>query len=255
MLAKRIIPCLDCDLSGQSARVVKGTKFSELKYVGEPSKIAEKYYRGGADEICFLDITASAERRGTMLDVVRKSAAQVFVPLTVGGGISSEEEAVAAFKAGADKVSINTSAMLNPSLITTLSKKFGRQAVVVAIDAKHSGSGWKCSIYGGKELTEKDAVEWAKQAESLGAGEILLTSMDKDGTNSGFDLKLTKEVSESVGIPVIASGGAGSPKDLYGVLDKGEADAVLAAGIFQREDCSIAEAKEFLKEKGLEVRI
>lgn len=254
MIAKRIIPCLDCDLSVPNGRVVKGIKFKRVRYAGVPWQLAERYYNEGADEICFLDITASQEKRQTMVDVIKKTTENVFAPITVGGGIKSVEDAKKVFNAGADKVSINTAAFQNPKLISELSNVFGAQAVVVAIDAKNRGNWWECRIFGGKKLTGKNAVKWAKEAEQRGAGEILLTSMDKDGTKKGFDLELVKTVSESVGIPVIASGGAGNMKDFARVLTEGKADAVLAASVFHYGECGIKELKNFLKNRGIEVR-
>lgn len=260
MLAKRIISCLDCDLSIPNGRVVKGTMFEQIRYAGIPWECAKKYYEQGADEICFLDITASAHRRETMVKVVEETCKEVFVPVTVGGGIRGVEDANKVFRAGADKVSINTAAIKNPGLVRELSKVFGTQAVVVAIDAKKrideaKGTWWECSIYGGREFTGVNAIEWAKKVESLGAGEILLTSMDMDGTKGGFDLELTRGISESVNIPVIASGGAGSLESIAEVLSEGKADAALAASIFHFGKYSPLQVKEFLKEKGIRVRL
>jgi cyclase len=255
MLAKRIIACLDCDLSIPNGRVVKGTKFEQIKYAGIPSKMAKQYYEQGADEICFLDITASSDNRQTMAEVIEKTCRQVFVPVTVGGGIRSVRDANRAFKVGADKIAINTAAIKKPGLVSELSKRFGRQAVVVAIDAKkRSNEKWECFAYGGRKPTGIDAIEWAKEAEKLGAGEILLTSMDRDGTKQGFDVELTRRVSEAVAIPVIASGGAGSLQSIADVLMEGKADAVLAASIFHYKKFSIKQVKEFLIKKGIEVR-
>jgi len=255
MLAKRIIPCLDCDLSVPEGRVVKGVEFKQIRYAGVPQELAEKYYKEGADEIVFLDITASHERRGTMVDVISKTAENVFVPLTVGGGIRDYESARAVFNAGADKVSINTAAIKRPELINELSKNFGAQAVVLAIDAKLNSMGnYECSIYGGREFTGKDAIEWAKEGERRGAGEILLTSMNRDGTNKGYDIKLTRKVSEEVGIPVIASGGAGTPEHIREALVEGKADAALLAGMLHFNKLSIGEIKEYLREKKVAVR-
>jgi cyclase len=255
MLAKRIIACLDCDLSIPGGRVVKGTNFEQIKYAGIPWKMAKQYYEQGADEICFLDITASSDNRQTMAEVIEKTCRQVFVPVTVGGGIRSIRDANKVFKAGADKISINTAAIKKPGLVSKLSKRFGRQAVVVAIDAKKRGNEkWECFAYGGRKPTGIDAIEWAKEAEKLGAGEILLTSMDRDGTKQGFDVELTRRVSEAVAMPVIASGGAGSLQSIADVLISGKADAVLAASIFHYKKFSIKQAKEFLIKKGIEVR-
>ncbi|MCX6798997.1 MAG: imidazole glycerol phosphate synthase subunit HisF [Candidatus Diapherotrites archaeon] len=255
MLAKRIIPCLDCDLSVPNGRVVKGTKFKQIRYAGVPWELAKQYYEQGADEICFLDITASADKRETMARVVEETCREVFVPVTVGGGIKSVEDANKVFKVGADKVSINTAAIKQPKLVSELSRRFGSQAVVVAIDARRKGSFWECSIYGGRKFTGIDALQWAKKAESLGAGEILLTSMDKDGTKEGFDLELTRAVSEAVNIPVIASGGAGSLESIAAALSAGKADAALAASIFHFGEYTPNEVKEFLAKKQIKVRL
>ncbi len=259
MLAKRIIACLDCDLAISQGRVVKGIKFEKLRYAGLPWKLAERYYKEGIDEIVFLDITASKERRATMVEVVEKTCKKVFVPITVGGGIKNVEDARKLFYAGADKISVNTAAIKNPKLITQLSSTFGAQAVVVAIDAKKQyskkrGRWFECFIYGGEKPTGKDAIEWAKKAEKLGAGEILLTSIDRDGTKAGFDLALTKKVAESVSIPVIASGGAGKEEDFTKVFTQGKADAALAAGIFHFRKLTIPEVKAYLKRKHVNVR-
>ncbi len=257
MLAKRIIPCLDCDLSVAEGRVVKGKEFKEIKYAGVPWELAKSYYEHGADEIVFLDITASHERRGTMIDVINKTVKEVFVPITVGGGIRDIESARKAFNAGADKVSINTAAIKRPELIDELSEHFGAQAVVLAIDAKKTGktpSGYECSIYGGREFTGIDALEWAKEGEKRGAGEILLTSMDRDGTNVGYEIALTKMVGESLKIPVIASGGAGTPEHIREALVEGKADAALLAGQLHFKKLTIEEIKEHLKKNGVQVR-
>lgn len=272
MLCKRIIPCLDCDLAVPMGRVVKGMEFERIKYAGIPWELAAKYYREGADEIVFLDITASRERRETMVHVVEKTSEEVFVPLTVGGGIRSVEDARKVFNAGADKIAVNTAALKNPSLITQLAETFGSQACVVAIDAKRrrarkgeeervvvetpEGPVWfECSIYGGKEFTGVDAVKWAMEAEERGAGEILLTSMDRDGTTLGYDLLLTRVVSERVSIPVIASGGCGSPEHMYEVFRETGASAALAASIFHYGKYGIREVKEFLAKRGIPVRL
>lgn len=258
MLTKRIIPCLDCDLSVPDGRVVKGIKFKQIRYAGEPPELAKKYYEDGADEIVFLDITASHERRETMVDVIEKTAEQVFIPLTVGGGISSIKDMRKILNAGADKITINTAALKRPPLIKEGSIKFGSQCIVVAIDTKRTDkteSGWECYIYGGREPTGIDALEWAKRVEGLGAGEILLTSMDRDGTKEGFDLELTRAVSDSVNIPVIASGGVGNPEHIYDAFAKGNADAALAASIFHFNEYPIQEIKKYLKKKGIEVRL
>lgn len=254
MLARRIIPCLDCDFGIKGGRVVKGIKFKKIRYAGLPWELAERYYKEGADEIVFLDITASHEKRQTMVEVVRKTCQRVFVPITVGGGIKNTEDAKRLFKAGADKISINTAAIQNPRLVKELSKTFGSQAVVVAIDAKNRGNWFECSIYGGRKFTGVNAISWAKKVAQLGAGEILLTSMDRDGTREGFDLELTKKVSEAVTIPMIASGGAGKKEHFLEVFQKGKADAALAASLFHFEEIKIPELKKYLKQKGINVR-
>ncbi|ODS42540.1 MAG: imidazole glycerol phosphate synthase subunit HisF [Candidatus Altiarchaeales archaeon IMC4] len=258
MLTKRIIPCLDCDLSVPEGRVVKGVKFKKIRYAGEPAELAKKYYEDGADELIFLDITASHERRETMVHVIEKVAEQVFMPLTVGGGIRSVEDMKRMLRAGADKISINTAAIKDPGLIRAGARKFGSQCIVVAIDAKRTGStksGFECSIYGGREMTGIDAVEWAKKAEELGAGDIMLTSMDKDGTKEGFDLELTRTISDAVNIPVIASGGVGEPRHILEAFTKGHADAALAASIFHFGQYPIPVVKRYLAERGVAVRI
>lgn len=257
MLAKRIIPCLDCDLSVPQGRVVKGVEFKQIRYAGVPWELAREYYEQGADEIVFLDITASHERRETMVKVIEKTCENVFVPITVGGGIGDVESARKVFNAGADKVSVNTAAIKRPGLINELSERFGNQAVVLAIDAKRTGktkSEYECSIYGGREFTGIDALAWAKEGESRGTGEILLTSMDRDGTNNGYDLELTKAVAERAGIPVIASGGAGNPEHIREALVEGKADAALLAGQLHFKKLTIKEIKEYLKEKGVAIR-
>jgi len=251
MLAKRIIPCLDV----KDGRVVKGVRFLNLIDAGDPVAQAQFYDAQGADEIVFLDITASAEQRDILLDVVRRTAEVVFIPLTVGGGIRTVEDGQQLLKSGADKISINTSAVKNPDLISTCADRFGSQAVVVAIDAKRSGSSWIVYTYGGRKPTPRDAVEWAQKVEKLGAGEILLTSMDRDGTKDGYDIELTRTISRSVTIPVIASGGCGTLEHLYEAFSLGEADAVLAASIFHYKTYSIGEAKTYLHELGVHVRI
>ncbi|MHC4712362.1 MAG: imidazole glycerol phosphate synthase subunit HisF [Planctomycetota bacterium] len=250
MLAKRIIPCLDV----KGGRVVKGTKFLDLRDAGDPVEVAARYDREGADEVVFLDITASHEKRSIIIDVVRRTAEQVFMPLTVGGGVRDAEDIRALLRAGADKVSINTAAVEDPEAVREGALRFGSQCIVVAIDAKRRNGGWEVHTHGGRTPTGIDAVDWAKRCENLGAGEILLTSMDCDGTRDGYDLELTAAVSVAVGIPVIASGGAGSLEHLYRALSIGKADAVLAASIFHFGVYSIAEAKGFLAEKGVEVR-
>ncbi len=251
MLAKRIIACLDVD----AGRVVKGTNFLHLLDAGDPVQLAGKYDEEGADELVFLDITASSDSRKIMLDVVKRTAEELFIPFTVGGGIRTVRDFQEILKEGVDKVSVNTAAIQRPELITDAAEKFGRQCVVVAIDAKKVAPGkWEVFSCGGRKATGLDAVEWAKKAEALGAGEILLTSMDCDGTRLGFELELTRTVSESVGIPVIASGGAGCAQDFLDVFQKGKADAALAAGIFHFQKTSIRQVKSFLREKKVCVR-
>lgn len=254
MLAKRIIPCLDCKFSEGKAIVVKGTNFVELKEVGSPIELAKEYYEQGADELCFLDITASSDSRRTMFEVINKVSEEVFLPLTVGGGIDSVEEAEKAFRNGADKVSINTAAVQRPKLISEISEEFGKQACVVAIDAKRFGENWQVFIYGGREKTKVDVIEWAKRVEELGAGELLVTSMDCDGVKRGYDLELLRRISESVNIPIIASGGVGKLQDLAEAVEKGKADALLAASIFHYGKYSVKDVKEFLLEKKINVR-
>lgn len=257
MLAKRIIPCLDCDLAVAEGRVVKGVRFEEIRYAGEPAELAAKYSLDGADEIIFLDITASHERRGTMVHVIAETSKNVFIPLTVGGGIRTNDDIQRMLKAGADKVSINTAAIKNPSLVREASKKFGSQCIVVAIDSKRSAntpSGNECSIFGGRQMTGIDTLEWAKKVEELGAGEIMLTSMDRDGTKDGYDLELTKLISEALTIPVIASGGVGQPQHILEAFTKGKADAALAASIFHFNEYPIRQVKEYLMERGVAIR-
>ncbi|HID95105.1 MAG TPA: imidazole glycerol phosphate synthase subunit HisF [Candidatus Latescibacteria bacterium] len=252
MLAKRIIPCLDV----KDGRVVKGIHFLDLRDAGDPVEAASIYSREGADEVVFLDITASVENRRAMLDVVKATAEQVFIPLTVGGGIRGIEDIRLLLKSGADKVSLNTAAVENPPLVKEASERFGSQCIVVAIDAKRiNSSEWIVYIYGGRKATDIDALEWAEEVERLGAGEILLTSMDRDGTKEGYDLELTRAVSERVNIPVIASGGAGNLEHLYEALTVGKADAALAASIFHYGEYSIQETKRYLKNRGLTVRM
>jgi len=255
MLTKRIIPCLDCDLSVPEGRVVKGIKFKQIKHAGEPAELARRYSEEGADELVLLDITASHERRETMIHVIEETAKEVFIPLTVGGGIKSTDDMKKILRAGADKISLNTAAIQNPDLVSEGAREFGNQCIVVAIDAKREGDSWKCYIYGGRERTEVDAVEWAKKVEELGAGEILLTSMDRDGTKDGYDLELTRAISEAVNIPVIASGGVGNPEHILEAFTKGKADAALAASIFHYAEYPIPEVKKYLKEKGIPVRL
>jgi cyclase len=251
MLAKRIIPCLDV----KEGRVVKGVNFVNLIDAGDPVENALVYDQQGADELVFLDITASYEKRGIMIDVVRRTAEQVFMPLTVGGGIRTVEDIRNLLNAGADKVSINTAAVKNPDLITQGAKLFGSQCIVVAIDAKRVGDRWEVFIHGGRTPTGLDAIEWAREVVERGAGEILLTSMDRDGTKEGYDVELTRRVSEAVSVPVIASGGAGRPEHFYEGLTEGKADAVLAASVFHFKELSIPELKRYLKERGVWVRI
>ena len=252
MLTKRIIPCLDID----AGRVVKGVNFVNIIDAGDPVEVAKGYSAQGADEIAFLDITATKQRRGTLSEVVSKVAEQVFVPLTVGGGIRSIEDVSTMLLAGADKVSINSAAVAEPSLVTECSNKFGSQCIVVAIDAKKrvGREGWEIFTHGGIQPTGIDAIEWAKKMKILGAGELLVTSMDRDGTKKGFDIQLTSSISEAVDIPVIASGGVGNLEHLQEGLIEGKADAVLAASIFHFGTYSIYEAKQFLKRKGVNVR-
>lgn len=252
MLAKRIIPCLDVT----NGRVVKGTKFLDLRDAGDPVECAKAYDAQGADELVFLDITASSDGRATMVDVVAKTAEQCFMPLTVGGGIRTVEDFRTMLLAGADKVSVNTSAINTPHLVSEAAHAFGSQCVVVAIDAKSDGPGrWRVYTHGGRNPTDLDAVAWAAEVARLGAGEILLTSMDADGTCGGYDIALTAAVSEAVSIPVIASGGAGELSHLAHVLDEGKADAVLAASIFHFGTYSIREAKEYLAGHDIPVRL
>lgn len=251
MLTKRIIPCLDV----KGGRVVKGVKFINLKDAGDPAEIAAIYDKEGADEIAFLDIVASHEGRETMIDVVKRTAEKVFIPLTVGGGIGRLETIEKLLKAGADKVSVNTFAVKDPNFVKEAAERFGSQCIVVAIDAKRMGKSWEVYTHGGRKASGKDAIEWAKQAANLGAGEILLTSMDCDGTKDGYDIPLTRAVSDAVSVPVIASGGAGKLEHLYEALTKGGADAALAASIFHFREYTIKQAKEFLKSKGVEVRL
>jgi cyclase len=256
MLAKRIIPCLDV----KEGRVVKGVRFENLRDAGDPVEIAKQYDAEGADELVFLDITASHEKRGILLDVVRRTAEAVFMPLTVGGGISTTDDIRILLKSGADKVSLNTKAVENPQLIHDGAEKFGSQCIVLAIDAKCNdpqdvSKGWQVYTHGGRTATGKDAVEWAKEGVKLGAGEILLTSMDQDGMKNGYDLELTKAISEAVNVPVIASGGVGTLDHLADGITKGKADAVLAASIFHYREYSVKQAKEYLKSKNIPVRL
>lgn len=252
MLSKRIIPCLDV----KDGRVVKGVNFVNLRDAGDPVEIAKKYSDEGADEVCFLDITASHEERNTMIDVVERTAAEVFVPLTVGGGVRTIEDVRQLLLAGADKVSINTAAVNDPVFVKRASGRFGSQCIVVAIDARSVSPGkWEVYTHGGRKPTGIDALEWAKKMEENGAGEILLTSMDKDGTKTGYDIPLTRAVSRTVSIPVIASGGAGTLDHLSDGVKDGEADAVLVASIFHYGEHSIRDAKEYMSSKGISVRL
>ena len=251
MLCRRIIPCLDV----KDGRVVKGVKFVNLKDAGDPVEAARAYDKAGADELIFLDITASHERRGILLDVVRRTAEQCFMPLTVGGGVKSVADMRALLLAGADKVAVNTAALERPQLIAEGAKAFGSQCIVLAIDAKRVRAGkWQVFLHGGRTATGLDALAWAKKAVKLGAGEIMLTSMDKDGTGEGYDLALTKAVSTAVSVPVIASGGAGNLKHLSDVLKRGKADAVLAASIFHFNQYSIPQARRYLRRQGIPMR-
>ena len=251
MLSKRIIACLD--VSG--GRVVKGTKFVALRDAGDPAELARFHAEGGADEVVFLDISATREKRTTLLDAVRRTATQIFVPFTVGGGVRSFEEAAALFDCGADKMTINSAAVVNPKLITTIARRFGSQAVVVAIDAKRAGNSYGVWVKGGTEPADRDAVTWAREAQECGAGEIMLTSIDQDGMRSGFDCELTARVSEAVSIPVIASGGAGSGGHFIDVFTKGKADAALAASIFHFGLQNARELKQELQKSGIPVRL
>ena len=250
-LAVRIIPCLDV----RGGRVVKGINFKDIVDAGDPAEAAKRYDAEGADEICMLDIDASFEERSTTIETVKSIASQVFIPFTVGGGIKSLKDIDMLLKSGADKVSINTSAILNPDLIAEASKEYGAQCIVLAIDAKQDGENWNVYTHGGKNKTDLNAVEWATKGQDLGAGEILMTSMDKDGTKSGFDNNLYKELSNNLSIPVIASGGAGELSHLGDAVKLGKADALLAASIFHYEEISIKKVKQALQTEGFEVRL
>ncbi len=250
MLAKRIIPCLDVD----KGRVVKGVKFISLRDAGDPVEAAKAYNDAGADELVFLDITASHERRPIILDVVERTAALAFMPVTVGGGVRSPDDVRALLNAGADKAAINTAAVERPGLLDEAGTHFGAQCIVVAIDAKRRDQGWEVFTHGGRTPTGKDAVAWAKEAERRGAGEILLTSMDRDGTKRGYDLECTRAVSRAVGIPVIASGGAGTLEHFREALTEGEADAALAASLFHFGELTISDVKQYLRRQGVAVR-
>lgn len=250
MLTKRIIPCLDV----KNGKVVKGVNFKGLKEVGEPPAMAAEYEGQGADEITFLDITASLETRQTMLDIVSETAGNLFVPLTVGGGIRSLDDMRDALNAGADKVSVNSAAVKDPSIIGECARSFGRQCVVVAIDGKRVGDHWEVFTHGGTRGTGIDAVEWAKKVEDLGAGEILLTSMDTDGVKTGYDIPFTAAVADEVSIPVIASGGCGCMEHIYDVFSQTGASAALAASIFHYNECTVGEVKAYLRDRGIEIR-
>ena len=252
MLAKRIIPCLDVN----DGRVVKGTNFIHLRDAGDPVECAIEYDRQGADELVFLDITASSDNRNTVCDMVRKTAEKVFVPFTVGGGIRTPEDMRLMLTCGADKVAVNTAAIREPDLIRQCAERFGSQCVVLAVDARRkAGGGWEVYTHGGRTPAGLDALDWIRQAVSLGAGEILLTSMDADGTKDGYDCELTRAVAESVSVPVIASGGAGTLAHMLQVLQQGKADAVLAASIFHFDTYTIRETKQYLKDNGIPVRL
>jgi imidazole glycerol-phosphate synthase subunit HisF len=252
MLTKRIIACLDVD----GGRVVKGIQFVDLRDAGDPAELAKRHSDSGADEIVLLDISAAHQRRATLIDTVQRTARQLFIPFTVGGGIRTLQDAVAVFAAGADKISINSAALADPDLITRIALRFGSQAVVVAIDAKRSAdeSGWLAFTHGGRESSGRDAVEWSQEAEDRGAGEILLTSMDRDGTGAGFDCELTRAVADAVRIPVIASGGAGAASHFTEIFREGHADAALAASIFHYGFSGVADLKQELGRQGIPVR-
>ncbi len=256
MLAKRIIPCLDV----KAGRVVKGVKFENLRDAGDPVEIARRYDAEGADELVFLDITASHENRGILLDVVRRTAEEVFMPLTVGGGVRTPDDIRVLLKSGADKVSLNTRAVEHPQVLREGSERFGSQCVVLAIDAKRRekadpSRGWEVYTHGGRNATGRDAVEWAQEGVALGAGEILLTSMDRDGTRDGFDLDLTRAISQAVSVPVIASGGVGTLQHMADGVTKGQADAVLAASIFHYREFTVRQVKEYMRGQGIPVRL
>jgi cyclase len=250
-LAKRVIPCLDVT----AGRVVKGVNFVELRDAGDPVEIARRYDEQGADELCFLDITASSDDRDILLHVIESVAAQVFIPLTVGGGVRGVEDVRRLLNAGADKVSINTAAVQNPRLVEDAAGKYGSQCIVVAIDAKRSDGRWEVYTHGGRKATGLDAVEWARRMQAAGAGELLLTSMDRDGTREGFDIPLTRAVSDAVDVPVIASGGVGNLAHLAAGVTEGRADAVLAASIFHYGEHTVGEAKAFMSRAGIEMRL
>ncbi len=254
MLRRRVIPCLDV----ANGRVVKGTRFVDLVDEGDPPELAERYAAEGADELVFLDISAAPEGRGTLLDIVERTARRAFIPLTVGGGVRSVDDMRDVLRAGADKVSLNTAAVIDPELIAACAARFGRQAVVVAIDARRrsgGAEGWEVVVKGGHEATELEAVAWAQRAVALGAGELLVTSMDRDGTRSGYDTELLRSIADRVEVPVIASGGAAGPADFVAAIRDGHADAVLAASIFHRRIHSIAAVKRAMADAGLPVRL
>ncbi|MCB5190282.1 imidazole glycerol phosphate synthase subunit HisF [Methylobacillus arboreus] len=250
-LAKRIIPCLDVT----DGRVVKGVNFLELRDAGDPVEIARRYDEQGADELTFLDITASSDNRGLILGIIEQVASQVFIPLTVGGGVRAVEDVRRLLNAGADKVSINTAAVTNPQLVADAASRFGSQCIVVAIDAKQVGDSWEIFTHGGRKPTGLNAVEWARKMVELGAGELLVTSMDRDGTKIGFNLPLNRAISEAVDVPIIASGGVGNLVHLVEGVKEGGADAVLAASIFHYGEYTVREAKEYMREHGIEVRL
>ncbi len=250
-LAKRIITCLDVT----DGRVVKGVNFLELRDAGDPVEIAKRYDDQGADELTFLDITASSDNRGLILHIIEEVASQVFIPLTVGGGVREVEDVRRLLNAGADKVSINTSAVLNPQLVADAAARFGSQCIVVAIDAKQVGDHWEVFTHGGRKPTGLDAVEWARKMTELGAGELLVTSMDRDGTKTGFNLPLNRAISDAVDVPIIASGGVGSLMHLVEGVQEGGADAVLAASIFHYGEFTVRQAKEYMRDHGIEVRL
>ena len=250
-LAKRIIPCLDVT----DGRVVKGVNFIELRDAGDPVEIARRYDEQGADELTFLDITASSDNRGLIFHIIEQVASQVFIPLTVGGGVRAVEDVRNLLNAGADKVSINTAAVLNPQLVAEAAGRFGSQCIVVAIDAKRAGDHWQVFTHGGRKPTGLDAVDWARRMVALGAGELLLTSMDRDGTKSGFDLELTRAISDAVEVPIVASGGVGTLNHLVEGVKQGGADAVLAASIFHFGEFSVHQAKLYMADHGIEVRL
>jgi cyclase len=251
VLTKRIIACMDV----RDGQVVKGVQFQQLRHAGDPAELAQRYNVEGIDEVVVLDITATLESRQALARTISAVARRIFLPLTVGGGIRKEDDAAAAVEAGADKVSLNTAALSNPALITTLARRYGSQAVIVAIDAKRRGTGFAVYVRSGTSDAARDAVEWAREAESRGAGEILLTSMDRDGTRSGFDCDMTAAVSNAVNIPVIASGGAGDLEHFYDVFTHGRADAALAASIFHYDDTSVSELKKYLDARNIPVRM